>query len=392
MELSDLPVQVLCKILPFENYLLDLPNETIIPWLNLLPQRESFQLLVENGLSHFQVNPETKVVSMTTLSNKEVILCPRQKYSAYNWRKELCCKFVQKVFISFETNPIDLKFYKSFVIFNFRVVKRLLLEYYPSISLFFTWNGSDVSANLVPFWSHFFSLEQHNFGYHTTSLTFPSDLDANSQFRTFFNYRLYNYNPKITDWLYERRRFVMSYMKIIKVSVSLLQLEKIRNQIKCGRNQKAVQPTPYELKINITSEKSDDYYFAEFEARWVSDIFNLGKVNSFSLYYFNSETTIINLQQILRKMGHLSRLELSFGKLDIGMIPKSVPRFNVTYDLKVKIHRSSYRSLQLNGDIKENWHIISESEDYVVLEYWGFNISPQRRSSKVLRGFLGWVW
>ncbi|KAG5417241.1 hypothetical protein I9W82_004874 [Candida metapsilosis] len=367
MDLSDLPVQVLCKILPFENYLLDLPYETIIPWLNLIPQRESFQLLVENGLSQFKINSETKIVSMTTLSNKEVILRRRQKYSAYDWWTALSRKFMQKVFISFETNPIDSKFYKSFVIYELKDVRRLLLEYYPSSPFLFIWNGSDIPANLVPFWMHFFSLEKYSVTYYHTSLSFPSNLDANSQFTTFFNYRLYNHNPKINSWLREQRTMTMSRMKNIKVSVTLLQLIKIRNQIKCGRAQRAVRPTPYVLQIYITSDKSDDYYFAEFDATWVSDIFKLKKVECFIFHYFNPETTIINLQQILRKMRHLDRLELSFGNLDIDTIPKLVPRFNVVYDLKVKIHRSCYRNLQLNGEIKENWHVFYQNEDYVVL-------------------------
>ncbi|KAG5421147.1 hypothetical protein I9W82_000237 [Candida metapsilosis] len=384
MDLSDLPVRALCKILPFEDYLLDLPNETIIPWLNLIPQRESFQLLVENGLSQFEIKYD--IASMTTLSHKQVFLRPRQGYSAYNWWTALCRQFMQKVFISFETNPIDSKFYKSFVIYDFKVVRRLLLEYYPSSQFLFIWNGGD-EANLVPFWIHFFSLEKHGRGYDHTSLTFPSNLDENSQFKTFFNYKLYSHNQKINSWLYEQRTMTMSYMQIIEVSVTLLQLEKIRNQIQCG-DYWTVRPTPYELEIYITSDECENYYFAEFDARWVSDIFKLKQVECFSLHYFNPETTIINLRQMLRKMRHLDNLELSFGNLDIDMIPKSVPRFNVAYDLKVKIHRSSYASLQEQGQVKENWHIFYQNEDYVVLEYWGFNISPQRKSFKVLRGLL----
>lgn len=59
MDLSDLPVELLVKVLPIEKNLLHFPKETIIPWLNLLPQVKLFRILGNSGVGYKRLQGET---------------------------------------------------------------------------------------------------------------------------------------------------------------------------------------------------------------------------------------------------------------------------------------------------------------------------------------------
>ncbi|KAI5968685.1 hypothetical protein CANMA_002121 [Candida margitis] len=45
MELVDLPIEILARILPFRENFMSKPQNALIRWLKLLPQRQSFDLI-----------------------------------------------------------------------------------------------------------------------------------------------------------------------------------------------------------------------------------------------------------------------------------------------------------------------------------------------------------
>lgn len=383
MTLPELPIEILIRVLPFQDYLLWLPNNIIIPWLNLIPQRRLFKLLAKNGLG---IREGEMIV--TTLSGKSFSIKHGNAEQTTKWWRYFYNKFLAKVFITFG-GQIESKHLRNNVIYDFEKIYYLMFEYYHSMPYWFVWSESE--TNLIPFWKHFCVLNVFP-GFYRTTVTYPSNFDDNFQFQSFFNTILYHHDLRITNLLYNTRRYTMSQMKVIEICVTLPQFQNFRNHIKVAGTQYIL---PYELELYI---KLDDFnasynsYPKNFTATWLIDIFDLCQTSCLCLLYFRPDTLICGLSSLLCMMPHLECLELNFGRLDVVPIPKWIRRFNLAYNLRVKIHKLHYDELKFKiKPDKRNWNACV-TEDSVVLDYYALEISPQRGIRKVLKGVMGMVY
>lgn len=151
MQLSDLPTELLVRVLPIEDYLLDLPNEIIIPWLNLLPQVELFRILGDSGCGCKLTNKHD--IAHTTLSGK---ICTK-----YGDCFETTDAGLRKVFDKFDCKmfiktgqSIEAKYYKKYVIFDFEAIRHLICEYYHLLGCLRIW--TDCDRQFVDLWTPYF--------------------------------------------------------------------------------------------------------------------------------------------------------------------------------------------------------------------------------------------
>lgn len=131
MQLSDLPIELLVRVLPIEGYLLYLPNETIIPWLNLLSQVELFRILGDSGCSMALTKKHPKVY--TTILGKRCTKCGICFEEVDAALRKVFEKFAYKIFITTEQS-IEAKYYKKYIVFDFETVRHLICGYYPLLS------------------------------------------------------------------------------------------------------------------------------------------------------------------------------------------------------------------------------------------------------------------
>ncbi|KAG5421519.1 hypothetical protein I9W82_000610 [Candida metapsilosis] len=314
MDLSDLPVELLVKVLPIEKNLLHFPKETIIPWLNLLPQVKSFRILGNSGVGYKRLQGETiedKIVKGQLLPKYG--RCVKTTQECVAKANEL---FQDRIFI--KTGGVAYgRDYRKFVIFEFDIVGHLIRRYGRFSSSLLLWMDDS--------------------SYQKTYLVNPYLLVLGTKTILLDPRRLNVFPSKVNfidSWL---ARDCHLTMDILDDSCSrfrnLVELElnmAVDIFIKMRSYKSFLEPiAPRRLTLyfnavrkNLANKDEKSRAPIDFPIDWVLELCIVGEVEQFSLHYFDRLTTIIGLGQLLQRMPFLKNLCLSFGKLHYDKIPK----------------------------------------------------------------------
>ncbi|KAG5417799.1 hypothetical protein I9W82_005435 [Candida metapsilosis] len=332
MELSDLPIDLLLRILPIEDHLLDLPNKIIIPWLNLLPQRRSFRMLGNSG-----VCCETYPPSFITWDG----------YYSYKYGKDskTIKESVAKVTKKFENNiyvkdgtSVDAKYYKKFIIFDFAAVIDLCLKRKCPWSCFQVWTGNeDERVNL---WTHYFAVDGDSND--EVGKSCHVGLHASAKMTAELNQKLKNSESDIS-WKIDIYPSLFKNVDKVELAMSFDDFMEMKQNITNTKDHLA----PRDLRIRFRSvgvkvKKKD--HPADFLIEWVTDLFGLDKVQNFTLHYFIPQSTCKNLKRLLRQMPKLLQLDLSFGKLDFEKVVWMLPFKTVDCHIQVRVDEDYFES------------------------------------------------
>lgn len=130
MELHNLPIEILTRVPPIEIYLTYFPRKTIISWLNLFSQRQLFCLLASRGVGIYRRNKGALYV-MKAPGHYLLVTTETGRLTLAE-KTELDNVFRGVTFINFGP-PVGNRYFKKYLIFEFRCVGNLVLE---NIALF----------------------------------------------------------------------------------------------------------------------------------------------------------------------------------------------------------------------------------------------------------------
>ena len=339
MQLSDLPTELLVRVLPIEDCLLDLPNEIIIPWLNLLPQVELFRILGDSGCGCKLTNKHD--IAHTTLSGK---ICT--KYgdcfeTADACFKKVFDKFNHRIFIK-TGQSIEAKYYKKYVIFDFETVRHLVCEYYKLLCCLQLWTGCD--RQFIVLWSYYFVWDLSDGG-KKVSVLHPSRFHVSNELIKFSN-SWFNDNELLSHWIIATYQRGFLSLKNLELVMSVDEFIEMRNNVSYMGS--FLQPREVRIYLSLVQNSVGEAVSTEcptdFPIEWVTDLFVVKKVQIFTLHYFDSNTTFDGLGALILKMPRLLELDLSFGKLDFEKIAKLLPFKNNDCHIQVKVDKSFFEA------------------------------------------------
>ncbi|CCG25001.1 hypothetical protein CORT_0G03240 [Candida orthopsilosis Co 90-125] len=173
MPLSDLPIDILARVLPIEKHLVDLPHRILLPWLNLMPQKRCFRILAESGIGAFKRHGKNRdrlrIVSIPETS-KGIDIGNFTHILTY-W-DQLSAKFFCKIFINFgDEQNLSIKYHREYIIFNYTMVKDLVIKYVGFLR--FVSHGQ-LERVLIYMSMGFLMLKYSNTSHEVVSFSYPS--------------------------------------------------------------------------------------------------------------------------------------------------------------------------------------------------------------------------
>ncbi|KAI5959547.1 hypothetical protein KGF57_002072 [Candida theae] len=381
MDLHDLPIDILLKVLPIQQNLLNFPRQTIISWLNLLPQKQSFCILANTGVGlHEAYDAVNGVIYVRTMSGMvrlvKITMAERLKLND---------TFRFFVFINFGPS-VGKKYLNKYLIFDFqRLGAELLFENFSLFHFICIWAGND-GFFICP-WIHFMAFKlDHQFPT-DIKVSCPTLLESNKDFGSLFSNSLLRHNSVIGNLFFATRQELFRLAKIVKVNMTVGQYVKFvkHMQNSCSRSRFC----PHTLSVRIafevigsnsqpssssslsvqTRNKVDDNYPADFPSSWINQVFNLSVIKSFTLHFLAPSTQISQLASLLYNMPKLTSLDLSFDNLDVLKIPEMIrpKRESLNIRLQMNFKHCFFQSHSwLEGG--DHWSV-SIKDDYVILNY-----------------------
>lgn len=122
------------------------------------------------------------------------------------------------------------------------------------------------------------------------------------------------------------------------------------------------------VRKNLTNKDEKVRAPTDFPIDWVLELCDVREVEEFSLHYFDRQTTIIGLGQILNKMLYLKQLCLSIGKLHFDKIPQML--LNQKHDVYVDVMVDKAFFYNLFDYDKSFWKIKIEQTVVFVSHTW----------------------
>ncbi|KAG5421679.1 hypothetical protein I9W82_000771 [Candida metapsilosis] len=129
MQLSDLPLDLILKVLPIKENLLTLPDDIIFLCLNLLPQKKSFKILMRASRNYPHLPLRTAPLSP----------------NLYDYLSQFVTKFGRKMYLNFGKS-VGSTFYKKYIIFNYNAIEQQWdLSYFWFRAFLQIWTGDEQS-------------------------------------------------------------------------------------------------------------------------------------------------------------------------------------------------------------------------------------------------------
>lgn len=356
MHLSELPVEILARVLHFEDYLSRLPREIIIPWLNLLPQAKLYRIIGESGFGG--IVTKEKWPYCISLSGK---VCNNYGQSFETVKahvSKINKTFMNKVFVkSGAMQNVQPKHRKKYVIFDIEAVGHLIQKYLQMLFNVRLWTGDD--RLYVYLWCPY----MHRYTYRPSkyiSLMHPSKFN--------YGYELMNLtrawftgNQKL---LKKARNFTQCHFECIdslQLSMSMRELKDMRTHY--SFLSKSLQPKELKMYLNLVNTD----FPSDFPIRWITEVFNVSKVQIFSLHYFDPNTTINEIDLLFEEMPNILELDLSFGKLNLKEVARLLPYKDSECHIQAKVDRHFFETYQFKH-IKSVWKF-DVKDTYVVTGY-----------------------
>ena len=328
MQIHDLPISILLQVLPFEDSMLRMPKETIVQWLNLVPQRDLFRALTRSWLGKFE-EKESKLY-WETASGEE--WCKRPDLMML-WRwfhKDLKRRFKDTIYINFG-EEVTNEDYRKYVIYDFHLISDLVMEYTHLAGCFNIWTGGGGGGTsgeeiVIPFYMHFLALSFTDTTKHKqlVEIYHPSFL-SNVEYCPF---DLSELGKIALGHMLSFRQDAFEVMKKVELKMTIKQFENVKNHMIASESKKSLQPV--ELRIHLHLPTRDDQADVEadtiesppldFPVDWLTSTFDLGQVKVFQLEYYTPETSITKIDTLLNRMPKLKWFELSLGKLCVPRI------------------------------------------------------------------------
>ncbi|KAI5954808.1 hypothetical protein KGF57_003832 [Candida theae] len=275
MNLHDLPIEILTKVLPIQTNLTRFSQGTIIKWLNLLPQRQSFEVLVQAGVGivisknygTFHIEKEPGVSQLWAVGAMNITLAEKS---------ELNKLFQDVVYLHFGSSAAK-EYFGKYLIFQFQIVEDLLVKNCDLFRLMRIWSGDECIINYTRMC--FFGCNSS--GRHAKIL-YPLMLDAEHEYIEKFCYSMLKIN---SDTWSRTLRFCYSLLariRSIEVIVTIKQYRRfVERMLECGSK---FHLCPISLCVKITSNTTDSNNTLtnhsidntlpnDFPIKWITNVF-----------------------------------------------------------------------------------------------------------------------
>lgn len=362
MNLSDLPIEILTRVLPIEDYLIDLPTEIIVPWLNLLPQVKLYRIIGDSG---YGANLDKEFWPLRlTVSGKTLNKYGQSFETAKACVAKMNDKLRYRVFIK-AGHYVEAKYYKKYVIFDIEAVGHLVQEYYKLLFKLHLWPGND--RLFVYLWCHYCDW----------------DLSTDGKNATFIHHSKFRYDyvlTKLAKIWFTGDKVLMSIAKksaqrhfelIENLELSMSVDEFMEMKTHYSFLSKSLRPKELRIYLNLVENSVGGVVStkcpADFPTEWVTGLFEISKVQVFALHYFNPGTTVNDLGLLLYKMPNVIELDLSFGKLDFEKVARLLPFKNIDSHIQVKVDKNFFETYQFTH-IRHVWRIDIQ-DTFVVVGY-----------------------
>ena len=400
MQLFDLPVEVLLKAIPVKENLLAWPIDVICKCMNLLPQIDMFELLVEVAYG-------TDIYKKASLSKSAIGVNsnPREVNILWSDVRRTMLVFARKleksIYVTTE-DTIDAEFYKKYIFFDFGVVKHLAVYYYFIQTVLQIRTGDEHLRRylVLPYYS-LRGLEP----FRELQISFPpkSDFILKPGLFNLIYGKIFQIIFEEADWFWRR-----AFINVHTIELNLSVKEYLRMTAEDMWSIVYLTPAPRVLRMYLRDENQmnnaiedkwlEDNDTTMLSAHRVERVIELARVRLFSLQYSGSNTKLINVYRLICIMPFVAHFSIRFDGLDIGLIPNLLCRRQRQCYIQMKIDKASYRA-QKSKHEAHNWdtHVF---EDFVVLNcvHNGYDIVPfsvmypnkgQRICLKRFRKWLG---
>lgn len=314
LQLQDLPLELILRVLPFEECLLKQPLEISIPWLNFMEPKRRYRLLGESGIGNARCG----------------------------LKFDLEMKYGKLIYINFG-KPVDSKYLKDYIIFDAKTISDFIYKYPDLIRCLKVWTG-DLDHDKY-LWLDCANIQSCSSKHlHDVVFMESTEMDSSTQFElSFLRFRsLCNHDEKVRLLFHNLRHDFLSNVKHVELDMVVKDFIKLQVELKklTGECHKMA---PTSLHIYLKLEK-DGTYPQKFPLEWITSIFTLQLVEDFSLHYYNKGTSIAYLNDWIEKMPHLKSLNLGFGNLNFTQIPRQLE--NSKANIQVKVDKKYFNSIQ----------------------------------------------
>ncbi|KAG5416985.1 hypothetical protein I9W82_004616 [Candida metapsilosis] len=387
MELHELPIDILLKVLPIQHNLLNFPRQTIISWLNLLPQKQSFCLLANSAIGLYRAYDAVNgIIYVSTMSG-----LARVVKITMDTKLKLDDIFRFFVFINFGPS-VGKKYFNKYLIFDFQHLGAdLLFENFSLFHFICIWTGDEGFFSRP--WTHFMVFElgsQFPTGLH---ISYPSQLALNKDFGSLFSNSMLRKNSYLGNLFLTIRQRLFRIAKVVKVNMTVSQYVTFAKHMQKSCSRSCLYPHTLSVRITFegigsnssqsSSVQTHDNYLADFPSNWINQVFNLSEIKSFTLHYFAPNTQISQLASLLYNMPKLTSLDLSFDSLDVLQIPAMIRPKREPLSIRLQMN---YKHCFFQSDswlkVVDHWSI-SFNGYYAILNYEN-EPQPQSKFFRVL--------
>ncbi|KAG5419521.1 hypothetical protein I9W82_003288 [Candida metapsilosis] len=324
--LKDLPLELILRVLPFEECLLSQPLEISLPWLNFMGSKRCYRLLGESGIGNARCG----------------------------FKFELEMKYGKLIYINYG-KPVDSKYLKQYIIFDAEDIGDFIYEYPDLLRCMKVWTGDFQHDKYI--WLDCVDIESNSSrNLHDVVFTNIREMDLKHTFKPRYLFDSKHSSGIQAMWLIDNLRYeFVSNLKHVEIDMSMESYTKFRDEfsIIIGRHPKI---SPKSLHIYLKLDKYQNYP-QNFPIEWVTSIFNLQSVEDFSLHYYEKSTYVAYLSDWIEKMPHLKSLNLGFGIINFTQIPRQIEdaHHHDKTSIQVKVDKKYFNSVQHKYN-RCHWH------------------------------------
>ncbi|KAI5970151.1 hypothetical protein CANMA_000762 [Candida margitis] len=314
LQLQDLPLELLLRVLPIDECLLNQPLEISIPWLNFMEPKRRFRLLAESGIGNARCG---------------------HKF-------DLELKYGKLIYVNFGT-PVDSKYLKDYIIFDHNTIEDTIYEYPDFVRCLKIWTG-DLDHDEYLWFA--FAKVQSCHSRHLQDVVFTDGIELDPCTEIQLNCLILGSfclpMQKSRKLFHHLREEFVSNLKHVEFDMTVQNFLKLKDVLKeiTGECHK-IAPTTLHIYLNLENNRT---YPQKFPIEWITSIFNLQSVEEFSLHYYNKSTSIGYLNDWIEKMPHLKSLNLGFGNLNFSHLPRQLE--NSKANIQIKVDKKYFNSIQ----------------------------------------------
>lgn len=390
MELHELPIDILLKVLPIQQNMLNFPRQTIISWLNLLPQKQLFCLLANSAIGLYEAYDAVNgIIYVRTMSG-----LARLVKITMDDKLKLDDTFRFFVFINF--GPlVGKKYFNKYLIFDFQHLgAELLFENFSLFHFICIWTGDEGFFSRP--WTPFMAFELGSQFPTSLHISCPSQLELNKDFGSLFSNSILRNDSYLGNLFVTIRQKLFRIAKVVKVNMTVSQYVTFAKHMQNSCSRSCLYPHTLSVRITFegigsnssrssssSSVQTHDNYLADFPSNWINQVFNLSAIKSFTLHFLAPNTQINQLASLLYNMPKLTLLDLSFDSLDVLQIPEMIRPKREPLSIQIQMnYKHCFFQLDYWLEVADRW-LVSFNGYYAILNYES-EPQPQSKYFRVL--------